>query len=240
MAGSYTGRIVDAITSGTTRLVTSKLEDVNNRLQLGYLKVYIESRQDGGAWSGTFGFLTAFRLVSDIEWEFTIQDPKVLYDGFELFNATSSQTISSFLAAWPNRGCLIGGPIMGSWLTVPDLGGWTMRVHRLTPGGGHLRYWLEPIKVYGPASVNAPAWVPGGSEVISNAFAAIINEPIRTLPRGAWETQNTSVSTVADAYSRAFWWTGFIYLIDGAVFRPIPPSVAGGYYSGDTSFARSR
>lgn len=224
MAGSYTARIVDAITSGTSRVLTSQLEDVNARLQLGYLKTYIGWRRDGGSWNETFGFLTGVRLISDVEGELTIQDPSILYDGFELFNATSSTTISSFLGTWPNRGCLLGGPIKGSWLNIPDLGGWTMRVRRIT-SLGHLRYWLEPISVYGPGS-----WIPGQTTKITPEFGAPINAAVRSLPKGNFEFNTVAVSTIADAYSRSFWWTGLVLLIDGAVFRPIPPFAADHHY----------
>jgi hypothetical protein len=116
---SYTGTIVDQITSGTSRVVTSQLEDVNQRLQLGYLKTYIKSRRDGGAYDVLCaGYLTLLRLVDDGYWEFTVQDANRVQGGVELFNAASTTLITDFLTTWPNRGVLFGGPMKGTWLAA--------------------------------------------------------------------------------------------------------------------------
>lgn len=205
MAGSYSVLVVDAITSGTDRVVTSKLEDVNALLRLGFLKTYIETRSDGGIavpaaglvagrtytitstgttdftlvgaasntvglaftatgaaagtgtttrWESlTVGYLTLLRLVDAVTWEFTVQDALRALEGVELFNAQSLQTIESFLAEWPNRGCLYGGPVLGEFLTWKDKGGWQMTVRDGRGASGqHMRYWLDPVTIYGPGN----------------------------------------------------------------------------------------
>jgi hypothetical protein len=58
----------------------------------------------------------------------------------------------SFLALWPNRGCILGGPIIGSVLGLQDLGGWQMRVETT---GIATEYILRPVNIYGP-----PNWKP--------------------------------------------------------------------------------
>lgn len=42
--------------------------------------------------------------------------------------AMVTESIASFFARWPNRGCLFGGPVTNGLLKQPDLGGWEMQV----------------------------------------------------------------------------------------------------------------
>lgn len=226
-AASYVGYVADEITSGTSRVITSLLEDVNQRPQMGYHKAYVEARLDGGGWASlSVGVLTLLRFTSDIDCELHIQDASRLRGGIELFNAQTSTTVSSFLSTWPNRGCLYGGPIMGSFLNMQDWGGWTMRVHVIT-SLGHERYWLEPVTVYGPG-----AWRPGAQ---ITDFAQGINDRVRELPKGIPEFQSIALTTVGDWYKRGHWWPGLMMLIDGVPFRPIPPAVAGLRYGGNAA-----
>src|SRR5687767_14539779 len=72
-SGSYSGRVVDPVTSGSSRLFTSVTEDANGRLQLGQRRAYWEFRVDGGSWSTLYaGRVSAYRLVSDVEWEVVV------------------------------------------------------------------------------------------------------------------------------------------------------------------------
>jgi hypothetical protein len=53
--------------------------------------------------------------------------------GFALSSGASavySESLASFLARWPNRGCVLGGPVRGGFLTQPDRGGWEMTVEK--------------------------------------------------------------------------------------------------------------
>lgn len=231
LAASYTLRIVDVITSGTSRVLTAKLEDVNERLQLGYLKAYVESRIDGGAWTPLcVGFVTLLKLVDAITWEITVQDATRVQGGVDLYNAQSTTLISTFLAAFPNRGCLYGGPIIGSFLQVQDSGGWTMRVVDSTPAGATAtRYRLAPRRVFGP----------GNWSVYANIkdIAGPINEAVRSIPRGVFNFATKALSTIADLESQMTW-RGLIMTIDGVYFRPIDPFTAGLRY-GMTSEAQS-
>src|SRR4051812_31374733 len=69
-SGSMTCRIVDAITGGTSRVFTSQLEDATFRQQLTSRTAFVETRQNGGAWTvDQAGIITAIRLVSDIVYE---------------------------------------------------------------------------------------------------------------------------------------------------------------------------
>lgn len=129
-SGMFTGRIVDPITSGTSRLFTSLLEDAGGRQQLGHRRAYWEFREDGGAWQTLYaGRVQAIRLVSGIEWSVTIGDWMLAEHEFTAFDPHEDDSFADYLTRWPNRGCLLGGPIRGGgFLTVPDLGGWQFRI----------------------------------------------------------------------------------------------------------------
>src|ERR1043166_1237573 len=90
MAASYTVLVVDSITSGTDRVVTSKLEDANGLLQLGSPQTHIGYSRDGASWSTrSVGYLTLLRLIDEITWELTVQGALRALDGVRLFNPQS-------------------------------------------------------------------------------------------------------------------------------------------------------
>lgn len=232
MAGSYTVLVVDAITSGTDRAVTAKLEDVNGLLQLGYLKTYIESRRDGGAWSvATVGYLTLLRLIDATVWELTVQDALRALEGVKLFNPASTRLITDFLADWPTRGVILGGPILNGFVgdgfpRARDLGGWRMKVRAFGPDSfGVYRYQLTPVNVYGP-----PDFSPTHGHIAD--YADGINQGVSTLPN-IDENGTTGFTTIQDA-QRGCAWAGLILLIDGVPFCPILP-----YYSAATGNIRN-
>jgi len=200
MAASYTVTVVDAITSGTSRVLTSQLEDVNALLQLGFMKTYIEWRKNGGAWATlTCGYLVLLRLTDAITWELTVQDALRAMDGVNLFSPSSTTLITDFLALWPNRGCLFGGPVLGSFLTTKDFGGWTMRVRDGSfPNQGQL-YWLDPMTVYGPTD-SSDNW--HSIAEISKLNVQTINDGVKSLTRTI--TPNQSPLTPAGSFLVGF------------------------------------
>lgn len=225
LCASYRGTIVDAITSGTTRVVTSQLEDVNNRLQLGFLKAYVEYRRDGGSWNVLCaGYLVVLRMTDAIRWEFTIQDANRVLNGVQLFTAASTTNISTFLSTWPNRGCLFGGPIKGSFLQAKDFGGWQMRVKAYTNAASRTCYWLQPVNCYGP-----PDWTKTGR--IMYGIQTINAVGIRL----AWGVKEVDMkralpfSTIGDTYARGVSFPGLVYLIGGVAFRPIAAPDGGNF-----------
>lgn len=230
MAASYTGLIVDAVTSGTSRVVTSQLEDVNQRLQLGYLKAYWKRRLNGGSWTVLVGgYLVLLRLVDGITWEFNIQDASRLQGGIELFNAGAATTIASALATWPNRGCLFGGPIMGTFMSLEDFGGWQMKVHVIEWGlpmgsGGRGAYWLEPVWVYGPSVDENRAWK--STAKLQDEYVDGINGVAGDLTAGVHSAlipvvgSPITMTTIGDFYRQGVEFPGLVVLVDGTAFRP--------------------
>lgn len=237
-SGSFTVRIVDPITSGTDRLVSSILEDANSRQQLGHRRAFIELREDGGAWQTLYsGRISRYKLASDIEWEITVSDWMKAEHEVTAFQPEPDETIADFLTRYPKRGCLAGGPVMGGFRTIPDKGGWIMRV-RNAPVTSN-RYRLEAVTCYGPG-----AWNPGANIYASPrntggpAPAAVINETVRSLPRGQHEFATVPFATVRDTYGPGVQWPGLVVLIsDGSrtdePWRPINPFTAGIRYGAD-------
>lgn len=73
-AGQYTGRIVDAITSGTDRVVTSRLEDSGYRQQLMRRKAILKMTVDGTDVVLCAGLLTRLTLAGLAEYEYEVTD----------------------------------------------------------------------------------------------------------------------------------------------------------------------
>jgi len=226
MCASYTGTIVDAITSGVSRIVTAQLEDANQRPQLGYRVAFVESRINGGAWTTLVaGYLTLLRLTSAVTWEYTVQDASRVQGGFETFGALGNTLMTTFLALWPNRGCAFGGPVIGGFLGMKDsLGkGWTMKVHRLGFAGSYV-YYFEYLSGYGP-----PNWLTSKN---INDFADGVNASVKGLfqaPRN--DGHLSSFATINDSLQNSFW-SGLIFLVSTAdsstpiVYRPTRNTVA--------------
>lgn len=135
-SGSATFRIMDPILSGTTRLVTSQLEDAQFRQQLAGRPAYGEERVNGGAWASVqAGIVTGIRLASASTWEIDVGDTTRASRGLTAFaplrdavTTTQVEPLATYLARWPHRGCMAGGPIIGGFLGVIDRGGWEMTV----------------------------------------------------------------------------------------------------------------
>lgn len=73
--GQYTGRIIDVITSGTTRIVTGNLEDSGFRQQLMRRKAILKMILDGATTVVLCaGLLTDLRLVNTLEYQYTVTD----------------------------------------------------------------------------------------------------------------------------------------------------------------------
>jgi hypothetical protein len=146
-AGAFTGTLVDGITSGSSRVMTSQLEDANFRQQLIDRRSFLDWSYDGATWTGgtsggvlVAGYLTALRLLDGIRYQYTVSDALRALQDHQAFapqiviDSTSHlprlETIPEFLARWPLRGCIFGGPIRGGF-TNPvqkDLGGWEMSI----------------------------------------------------------------------------------------------------------------
>jgi hypothetical protein len=232
-SGAFTGRIIDPITSGTSRLFTSIMEDANGRQQLGQRRAFWEFRVDGGSWTVLYaGRLSRYALASDIEWEITVSDWMKAEHEVTVFGADPDEDIingvDGFLDRWPKRGCLCGGPVMGGIFRGHDLGGWIMRV-RAAPNPTN-RYRLEPVQCYGPGS-----WSPG-SDILASpgdgipSIGAKINEIARTLPHGSHRFATIPFETVEDTQAPGCEFPGLVVLIDGVPWRPISPFTAGVRY----------
>jgi hypothetical protein len=133
--GSYSVRVIDPITgtdgTGTLRLITNQLEDAGYRQQLLSRRCYVEYRQNGGAWATlTAGYLSALRLVTAIEYEFSISDSRRIGRTRKIF--------ASGLPTWASRGAIIGGPMItgsgvgSAFLGIKNRGGWQFRVTAVT------------------------------------------------------------------------------------------------------------
>lgn len=233
-AGAFTVRIVDPITSGTSRLFTSITEDADERQQLGHRKAFIEFREDGGAWEVLYaGRVAYYGLASDIEWEVTVGDWMQAEHEALAFSPALNATIADFLARWPTRGCLFGGPVTGGILGLPAKPGWQMRVVRPVnrPWDGR----LEPVynSAFGPLlSVGRDVfdisnWAPGGK---FEKYAPAINSAAQSLWTPANFPLDIDVTKVTDLIKYNTGWSGLVLLIGpdtGRVaYRPLPPTVA--------------
>lgn len=84
-AGQYTGRIADAITSGTSRVVTSRLEDANYRQQLMRRKAILKKTTGGSDVVLCPGLLTRLTLAGVAEYEYEVTDRTRIRQGVKLF-----------------------------------------------------------------------------------------------------------------------------------------------------------
>jgi hypothetical protein len=139
--GSYTVLVIDAITSGTSRVLTSLLVDANNRQQLLSRRVYLRVSEDGGAWQTVWaGYLLDITLIDSITYQLSLGDSRRLEQSRRLWQQSSTD--------FPVRGALFGGPIIGGWLNgaAVDRGGWEFQVTSVSGG----RVYAEFVAGYLP------------------------------------------------------------------------------------------
>jgi hypothetical protein len=214
MSGSYSVRLVDDFNGGAGRIFTSLTEDAGNRQQLGQRRAMIEFRIDGGAWQILYaGRLSKYGLNNAMEWELTVSDWMKAEHEFTLFKPNSpTETIASFLARWPNRACILGGP-MGSVLGMKDRGGWKMVVRDARPAGAtRPRYRLEPL----PLGLYTGD---GNSYAKFEDLAKGINDAVRSLAKLAGSYGTGAYTTITDTTTPGFGWEYLIVLVDGVPFR---------------------
>jgi hypothetical protein len=134
-SGSATYRVADAITSGTSRVITSQLEDANFRQQLAGRIAFGEYRLNGGAWVvETPGIITGLRLTSHAVWDIDVGDTTRATRNLSAFSplrmtgdTTRLEPFTTYITRWPKRGTIAGGGVRGGFLSQPDIGGWEMK-----------------------------------------------------------------------------------------------------------------
>lgn len=282
-AGALTFHAVDAITSGTDRVITARLEDAEFRQGLVDHVAIGEYRIDGGAWqaitSGAGHVVTMVLDPDNVTWHIGIGDLARAEEHFTAFaprtgavvltadvalgatamtvapvplaivagtalvftgggmsfdvpahttadvaagvtsipiisqgipiavnaSANYTESLADYLARWPNRGCVIGGPILGGYMfsaetssyRVPDLGGWTMEVdsQEASLGRAHLRPVTRGL--YGQETLFVPSdnW---------DLLAGGVRDLLKDTRTGPFYKTQPQVFTVADAQGGPF------------------------------------
>lgn len=163
--GAYTIQVIDAITSGTTRVVTSKLFDSSGRQQMLSRRAYFEMSVDGGAtWPTVLiaGYVAQYRLTDAITYEFQIADSRRVEEARVVFTGLDTKPDGTPSTNFLQRGCLIGGPILSStagrafWGPVPDRGGWTFKVVGTSAIAGSADHFVQLAFVSGFRGIGDP------------------------------------------------------------------------------------
>lgn len=152
--GGYSARVLDVETSPGVRLITSRLEEDGRGAWIG--RKVVTMRRDGtGPWVTTLPlYVTDYELDGALTWVFALGDgrrveqrarafaPRVI--GRNLDGTAILEPEADFLARWPVRGALVGGPIrLPPGGTLPDglsfarsFAGWKVRVAARASIGG--------------------------------------------------------------------------------------------------------
>ena len=130
-SGAYVVEVADVATgtdsTGTIRIITNKLEDASFRQQLLSRRAKLEcSRDNGTTWEvWTFGYLTSLRQTDAITYAFTVSDSRRLestHTAFTWWSDTNKTTDER--REFPNRGCILGGPMIQNFGPLRASGGW--------------------------------------------------------------------------------------------------------------------
>jgi hypothetical protein len=140
-------RIYEGAVTGEGRVGTRELADAGAEQQLLSRRAYGETSEDGATWAELVGgYLTAYRLDTPIEWEFTVSDTDRLDTVTNPFR-TASEDLGGF-------SCLIGGPVAGLTTSPPPT---------YTTGGAS----FGPVGDYGPCVFEVVAV---GTDVVTLFF----------------------------------------------------------------------
>lgn len=130
--GAYNVTVIDAVTgsdgTGTLRLVTNKLVDGNGQQQLLSRRAFLEVSTNGGAtWAYVWisGYLSNISQSDAITYTFTVSDARRVEQNATAFawGVNPQDAAKSERVLFPQRGCLIGGPIVGDFGPTKDSGG---------------------------------------------------------------------------------------------------------------------
>jgi len=123
--GAYVVEVVDVVTgsdaTGTLRAITSQLYDSSassGRPHLLSRRAFVEvSTDDGATWPTVWqaGYLTGIEQVDAVRYAFTISDTRRIETSYQAFtwSTLAEQT------AFPQRGCLFGGPVINGFGGTP-------------------------------------------------------------------------------------------------------------------------
>jgi hypothetical protein len=130
MSGEYAGVLLDAKTGTLTRAVTAILETAQRQWAFGSNRAYWEYADDAGPWQVLVaGYCTRLEQLDALAWSVAVGDTRRI---------ERQATITSLpTGTFPLRGCLAGGPILGTTAWGPiigDRGGWTVRVDSYDAG----------------------------------------------------------------------------------------------------------
>ena len=122
--GAYVVEVVDVVTgtdgTGTLRIVTNQLYDPTNTNQVHLLsrRAFVDMSTDNGVSWTTWqaGYLTSIEQIDAIRYAFTISNTRRIEQTLSVFTwATAAER-----TAFPNRGCIFGGPVVGGFGAKPD------------------------------------------------------------------------------------------------------------------------
>lgn len=172
-SGAYNVLVADVATgsnaTGTIRIITNKLEDAQFRQQLLSRRAKLECSRDGGSTfaTWTFGYLTALRQANAMTYEFTVSDSRRLestHTAFTWWSDTNKTTDER--REFPNRGCVMGGPMIENFGPLRASGGWEF-------------FWREVQDNYLALAFRAAYEAPGYSRI-----------PYFTVSRFMYDTRN--------------------------------------------------
>jgi len=200
-SGTYTVEVIDAITSGTSRIVTTVLTDNQNRQQLLSRRAYIEFRTDGGSWQTLMaGYVVGIRLTNALSYQFSIGDSRRIEQTLTLFNKDSR-------TYFPNRGTIFGGPVtnvalgFGAWYTpFVDRKGWRFRITSIESGGivslqfvnGYLGSTGSVTGKWNEVALPRTGTSTGPTRIDEVAAKYVINEVARTASGDYYRTSGIS------------------------------------------------
>jgi hypothetical protein len=211
--GAYVVEVVDVATgtdgTGTIRVLTNQLNDGSGTAARPHLlsrRAFVEMSTDGGstwtAWCA--GYLSSIRQIDAIRYAVTVSNTRRVEQTKQVFTWQTAAERTAF----PKRGCVFGGPIIGGLgggtTRTIDSGGWTYQ-YKATTGtsspvagdtlalsyvSGAFYPLFEQKKVPGP-SQNAQWWrsvkpylkrVSGDASASGSAFTYLQQSEVFAMP----------------------------------------------------------
>lgn len=183
--GAYNVTVIDAVTgsdgTGTLRLVTNRLVDGNGQQQLLSRRAFLEVSTNGGAtWAYVWisGYLSNISQSDAITYTFTVSDARRVEQNATAFawGVNPQDVAKSERILFPQRGCLIGGPIVGDFGPTKDSGGVVTTFTAAETLDGETVYAVRFVEGMVP-----PSYTPTGSYSLFATAVQPYLAPYRTL-----------------------------------------------------------
>lgn len=134
-----------------------------------------------------------------------------------------TESLADYVVRWPNRGCVFGGPVLGGFGPVKDLGGIEMKAIDRTTAAGHKQTFLQFY-----AGFVYPGITPASRTTRAVDVATPVNKATQSRWRGLRDDADLAQAAITtfDAARNGSWGDLLVEVIGHGYFQPVAHTIS--------------